>query len=190
MNIPSPAAVKKTVDARKAREVELASQLQSASQTKQLPSTESPSSKRSVKRASATPRSSQKAKGSQDRSSKSYRNKVTGSKDSRPSTSSTLENTASSTARRKDRGSTSTTGKKNFSNGVKQTSTPGAKDAKKPFVRPEHLTQRPLRDNEALQKLRKDLEKPARGQFKRAYRTRAGNEISSKHGRTVKKENS
>lgn len=48
-------------------------------------------------------------------------------------------------------------------------------ESKKPFVRPDHLTQRPLQNNEALQSLRKELEKPARGQFKRAYKTNSRN---------------
>jgi hypothetical protein len=79
--------------------------------------------------------------------------------------------------------STKSSSKKTVSESASSTSTTGKKPSttksspsdgtRKQFVRQDHLTQRPLRDNEGLQSLKKELEKPARGQFKRQYRSNA-----------------
>ena len=178
MNVPTPAIAKKQNDARKAREAELASQLQSASQTKQLPSTEDPSSKKSVKRGSATSRSQRtnrhRAGSNQSETSKSNH-----------STKSTRTNTTSPADGRKVPISTSTTPRKNSS--TESTSSAQPK-SKREFVRPDHLTQKPLRDNEDLLGLKKSLENPARGQFKREYRTN-GRQSGKSKGLQNKKEN-
>ena len=181
MNIPSPAAVKKLTDDRKAREAELASSLANAKDKMPPTKGESRKSGPSGKRVSTTSASSPTEKGYRDRSS----NSSTRTSTSRRSTKSTRTSTTSPADGRKVPASTSTTPRKNSSTESTQSEQP---KSKRVFVRPDHLTQKPLRDNEALLGLKKSLEKPARGQFKRGYRTRAGNEVSSKNGRTVKKE--
>ena len=218
MNIPTPAVVKKQTEARKAREEELASSLANAKDkmppTKGArKGSSTPSSERETSTASAPSASSRKGKGSPDRSSSTsprfskssqgQRSAGTKSRSSRESdgkvrtgtskgfkrsTSSTLETTMSSVDIHKDRSSTSTTTRKNFSKRSNETGTKSAPEAKKPFVRPEHLTTKPLRNNEALQKLRDSLEKPARGQFKREYRV-GGRRNGKSQGLQNKKEN-
>lgn len=191
MNIPTPAAVKKQVDARKEREAELASSLANAKD--KMPPTKGVKS--SGTRPSDLSASSQKGKGSRDHSSstsprssksspkqhsagtKSRSNHESGekvrtgtSKGSPSSTSSTRRTTTSSHTTREERSSTSTTARKNSSTAASESGTKPGVEAKKPFVRPDHLTTKPLRNNEALLGLKKSLEKPARGQFKREYR--------------------
>ena len=185
MNIPSPAMLKKQADDRKAREAELASSLASAKET--LPPTKGETKRResSGKPVSTTSSSLRTDKASKGRSSNSSTRTPSHSdgsrkprienskrKESTPSTRSS-RGTTGSTESRNTSGSTSTTPRKKSSTQPGKTTKPGTPSTKKPFERPEHLTQRPLRDNEALQKLRAELEKPARGQFKRAYRTNA-----------------
>lgn len=193
MNIPSPAAVKKLTDERKAREAELASQLQSASQTKQLPSTQDPSSKRALKGTSVSDqsRSSQKVGGSQDRSSNSARSNKPSQKQRFAETKS-RSNSESDTKVRTGTSKTYQNRKSSETNSPQtnsKTSSGSDQKAKKSFVRPEHLTTRPLRDNEALLGLKKSLERPARGQFKREYRSSGRQAGKSTQGQTVKKEN-
>lgn len=218
MNIPTPAAVKKLTEDRKAREAELASSLANAKD--KMPPTKgahkpssSVSSKRETDTVSAPSVSSRKGTGSPDRSSstprrsskssqeqrsagtKSRSNRGSGGKvrtgtstGSRNSTSSTREITKSSADIRKGRSSTSMTTRRNSSKRSNETGTKSAPEAKKPFERPDHLTQRPLRGNEALLNLRKQLEKPARGQFKREYRV-GGRRSGKSQGLQNKKEN-
>lgn len=180
MNIPSPAAVKKLTDERKAREAELASSLANAKD--KMPPTKPESSR---KRDSTPSHSSGKGKISRSGSSNSKRKTSTGASTT-PSTKSTRTNTTSPADGRKDRASTSTTRRKSSSTESTHSAQP---KSKKEFVRPEHLTQRPLRDNEALLGLKKSLEKPARGQFKREYRISGRQAGKSAQGRTAKKEN-
>lgn len=182
MNIPSPAAVKKISDERKAREAELASSLANAKH--KMPPT---------KGASKSPESSGKLASSKSRSSGqthsrrggSNRSAESNSKGSRPSTKSNRSTTGSSEALQ-ERSSISTTPKKSSSTDSGRTTKNATPEPKKPYVRPEHLTQQPLRDNQALQSLRKELEKPARGQFKREYRVNGRNSGKSLNS---KKEN-
>ena len=180
MQIPSPAAVKKMTEARKAREAELASSLANAKD--EMPPTKSESSKT---RASTPSRSSGKGKTSRSDSSKSNRKTSTGVSTT-PSTKSTRTNTTSPAGGRKGRGSTSTTPKKNSST---KSAHSEQQKSKKAFERPDHLTQRPLRDNEALLGLKKSLEKPARGQFKREYRIGGRRSGKSKYLNSKKENN-
>ena len=189
MNIPTPAVVKKQTEARKAREEELASSLANA-KDKMPPTKGAPKS--SGTRPFDPSASSPKDKGSRDRSSNSSRSRK---KTSSPSTSSTRKTTTSSSEPRSERSSISTTTRKKSSTQRNGTGTANANvsksispETKKPFVRPDHLTQRPLRDNEALLNLRKQLEKPARGQFKREYRV-GGRRNGKSQGLKNKKEN-
>lgn len=174
MNIPTPAAVKKLTEDRKAREAELASSLAIAKDT--MPPTKAtrpskgsstPSAKHESGTDSAPSASFPKGKGSQDHPSSSKTRKG-----SRPSTSSTRRTTTDSTdsKRHLTSGSTSRTPRKNSSTKTSADGKNVSPEAKKPFVRPDHLTTKPLRNNEALLGLKKSLEKPARGQFKREYR--------------------
>lgn len=167
MLIPSPAVVKKQLDARKAREAELASELNTASQTKKLPSTKGSSNFEKKKSTTGNAKTSKKsssfpkAKGSPDRSSRQ--------KTSKNSSNSTKLIREKSESTRPSKAGNSTSTIKNSKHSWKsENNTSG--ESRKAFVRPEHLTQKPLRDNEQLQSLKKELEKPARGQFKRQYR--------------------
>lgn len=123
------------------------------------------------------------------------------SKASTNSTSSSRPSTASSADIRKERSSTSTTTRKSSSTPSSENSKRSSPEAKKPFVRPDHLTTKPLRDNEALQNLKDQMnaatakaggrevrDKPARGQFKREYRV-GGRRSGKSQGLQNKKEN-
>lgn len=197
MNTPNPDVMKKYADARKAREVELASALANAKDT--MPPTRglnkkealamrnsevshsSPKDKVSRDRSSATSRRSSKfSLGQRSEATKSKsdlesdeKDRTGKSKGSKISTSSSRPSTASSADIRKERSSTSMTTRKNSSTQSNVTTKKDSPEVKKPFERPDHLTQRPFHDNDALISLKKELEKPKRGQFKREYRTNA-----------------
>lgn len=182
MNIPTPAAVKKQADARKEREAELASSLASAKD--KMPPTKG-ASKSSGTRPSDRSASSTKGKGSRDRSS----NSSIAQKSSSPSFTRSKKETTSSRSDGSANASGSRTPRKKSSTKPSGDTTKSTPEAKKPFVRPEHLTTRPLRNNEALLGLKKSLEKPARGQFKREYRV-GGRRNGKSQGLNSKKENS
>ena len=200
MNIPTPAAVKKLTEDRKEREAELASSLANAKD--KMPSTKAPkgsstpSSKRTTGTESNRSASSPKGKGSQGRPSRSKTPKA-----SHPSTSSTRGTTTGSGDIQKERSSTSRTPRKNSSTKISADGKSVSPEAKKPFVRPDRLTTKPLRDNEALQNLKDQMnaatakaggrevrDKPARGQFKREYRV-GGRRSGKSQGLQNKKEN-
>lgn len=115
MNIPSPVAVKKLIDEKRASEP------------------------------------TQPEKDSKENRSRSN------SKKSRPNSPRSSAGKNTSSRERSSREVTETTG-----NGHQNSSTKRIKfdeKSKKPFVRPEHLTQKPLRNNQDLEALKKSLER-------------------------------
>lgn len=209
MNIPTPAAVKKLTEDRKAREAELASSLANAKD--KMPSTKGKGSRVRTSDSISTKDSSPSLTQHDDKKkSGSPANSRAGSNDS-PSLAPRSRKSPSSTRSAKETTSLRSDGKANASGsptGKKQSSTkPSAgmkkstPETKKPFVRPDHLTTKPLRDNEALQNLKDQMnaatakaggrevrDKPARGQFKREYRV-GGRRSGKSQGLQNKKEN-